>query len=87
MKRKLYPNVDFYSGILLKAIGIPVEMFTVMFAIGRIPGWVSNWKEIAENAKAASTVLGKYTPVLSCGICADGSALAARKNQRQLVSR
>ena len=52
VKRKLYPNVDFYSGILLKAIGIPVEMFTVMFAIGRIPGWVSNWKEIAENAKS-----------------------------------
>ena len=52
MKRKLYPNVDFYSGILLKAIGIPVEMFTVMFAIGRIPGWVSNWKEIAENPKS-----------------------------------
>jgi citrate synthase len=52
VKRKLYPNVDFYSGILLKAIGIPVEMFTVMFAIGRIPGWVSNWKEIAENSKS-----------------------------------
>jgi len=49
IKRKLYPNVDFYSGILLKAIGIPVEMFTVMFAIGRMPGWIANWKEIAEN--------------------------------------
>lgn len=45
--RKLYPNVDFYSGILLKAIGIPVEMFTVMFAIGRLPGWLANWREIA----------------------------------------
>jgi citrate synthase len=52
VKRKLYPNVDFYSGILLKAIGIPVEMFTVMFAIGRMPGWISNWKEIAENRKS-----------------------------------
>ena len=49
--RKLYPNVDFYSGILLKAIGIPVDMFTVMFAIGRMPGWIANWKEIAENPK------------------------------------
>lgn len=52
IQRKLYPNVDFYSGILLKAIGIPVEMFTVMFAIGRMPGWIANWKEIAENPKS-----------------------------------
>ncbi|MGJ3242993.1 MAG: citrate synthase [Opitutales bacterium] len=49
--RKLYPNVDFYSGILLKAIGIPTEFFTVMFAIGRMPGWIANWKEIAQNKK------------------------------------
>ncbi|MEC7486770.1 MAG: citrate synthase, partial [Verrucomicrobiota bacterium] len=47
VRRKLYPNVDFYSGILLKAIGIPLDMFTVMFAIGRMPGWIANWKEIA----------------------------------------
>ncbi len=52
IERKLYPNVDFYSGILLKAIGIPVEMFTVMFAIGRMPGWIANWKEIAEDEKS-----------------------------------
>jgi citrate synthase len=52
VQRKLYPNVDFYSGILLKAIGIPVEMYTVMFAIGRMPGWIANWKEIAENPKS-----------------------------------
>jgi len=52
VQRKLYPNVDFYSSILLKAIGIPVEMFTVMFAIGRMPGWIANWKEIAENPKS-----------------------------------
>lgn len=52
VKRKLYPNVDFYSGILLRAIGIPPEMFTVMFAIGRMPGWIANWKEIAENSKS-----------------------------------
>jgi len=41
----LYPNVDFYSGIVLRAIGIPLNMFTVMFAIGRLPGWISQWKE------------------------------------------
>ncbi len=46
LERKLYPNVDFYSGILLRAIGIPVNMFTVMFAIGRMPGWIANWYEV-----------------------------------------
>jgi citrate synthase len=43
--RKLYPNVDFYSGIILRAIGIPLNMFTVLFAIGRLPGWIAQWKE------------------------------------------
>ena len=47
----LYPNVDFYSGILLKAIGIPLNMFTVMFAIGRLPGWISQWKESSDDPK------------------------------------
>jgi citrate synthase len=46
--RKLYPNVDFYSGIIMRAIGIPLNMFTVMFAIGRMPGWIANWKEVRE---------------------------------------
>ncbi|KAF0093858.1 MAG: citrate synthase [Puniceicoccaceae bacterium 5H] len=49
--RKLYPNVDFYSGIVLRAIGIPVDMYTVMFAIGRMPGWIANWREVTENNK------------------------------------
>ena len=44
--RKLYPNVDFYSGIIYRALGIPTEMFTVMFALGRLPGWVAQWKEM-----------------------------------------
>jgi citrate synthase len=48
VERKLYPNVDFYSGIIMRAIGIPVEMFTVMFAIGRMPGWIANYKEVSE---------------------------------------
>jgi citrate synthase len=47
--RNLYPNIDFYSGILLRAIGIPLNMFTVMFAIGRLPGWISQWKESMED--------------------------------------
>ena len=51
ISRKLYPNVDFYSGIILRAIGIPLEMFTVMFAIGRMPGWIAQWREIADSPK------------------------------------
>ena len=46
--RGLYPNVDFYSGIIYKAIGIPTEMFTVMFALGRLPGWIAQWKEMLD---------------------------------------
>ncbi|RZK92446.1 MAG: citrate (Si)-synthase, partial [Hymenobacter sp.] len=49
IERKLYPNVDFYSGIIYKALGIPTEMFTVMFALGRLPGWIAQWKEMREN--------------------------------------
>ena len=49
VSRKLYPNVDFYSGLLYKAMGIPVNMFTVMFAIGRLPGWIAQWKEMMED--------------------------------------
>jgi citrate synthase len=45
MEYNLYPNVDFYSGIVLRAIGIPINMFTVMFAIGRLTGWIAQWKE------------------------------------------
>jgi citrate synthase len=46
--RHLYPNVDFYSGIILRALGIPLDMFTVVSAIGRMPGWIANWKEVYE---------------------------------------
>jgi citrate synthase len=50
VERKLYPNVDFYSGIIYRALGIPTNMFTVMFAIGRTPGWIAHWKEMSEDA-------------------------------------
>ncbi|QSS97718.1 citrate synthase [Psychroflexus sp. ALD_RP9] len=46
VKRKLYPNVDFYSGIIYRALGIPTDMFTVMFALGRLPGWIAQWREM-----------------------------------------
>ena len=51
VERKLYPNVDFFSGIIMRAVGIPIEMFTVIFAIGRMPGWIANFKEIMEDPK------------------------------------
>ena len=54
VERNLYPNVDFYSGIILRAIGIPVNMFTVIFAIGRLPGWIAHWAE--QNGSAASRI-------------------------------
>jgi citrate synthase len=49
VERKLYPNVDFYSGIIYRALGIPTDMFTVMFALGRLPGWIAQWKEMRED--------------------------------------
>lgn len=51
VQRGLYPNVDFYSGIIYRALGIPTDMFTVMFAIGRLPGWIAQWKEMLENGE------------------------------------
>ena len=52
VERKLYPNVDFYSGIIMRALGVPVEMFPVIFAIGRMPGWIANYREIMEDPKS-----------------------------------
>ena len=49
VEKKLYPNVDFYSGIIYRALGIPTDMFTVMFALGRLPGWIAQWKEMIES--------------------------------------
>ena len=59
--RKLYPNVDFYSGIIYKAMGIPTEMFTVLFAIGRLPGWIAQWKELRENKEPIGRPRQIYT--------------------------
>ena len=49
IKKKLYPNVDFYSGIILKAMGIPISLFTVIFAVARTVGWISHWNEMVED--------------------------------------
>ena len=51
VEKKLYPNVDFYSGIIYRALGIPTDMFTVMFALGRLPGWIAQWKEMTEKGE------------------------------------
>src|SRR6266446_8069245 len=72
VERKLYPNVDFYSGIIMRAIGIPMEMFTVIFAIGRMPGWIANFKEVMEDGQTriyrprqvyTGPALNHYTPL------------------------
>ena len=61
IERKLYPNVDFYSGIIYRAIGIPTRMFTVMFALGRLPGWIAQWKEMVENKEPIGRPRQIYT--------------------------
>jgi citrate synthase len=76
ISRKLYPNVDFYSGIIMRAIGIPMDMFTVMFAIGRMPGWIANFKEVMEDPDSriarprqiyTGETLRPYTPLEARG--------------------
>lgn len=71
-ERKLYPNVDFYSGLIYRAIGIPTNMFTVMFALGRLPGWIAHWKEMREDSTTkigrprqiyVGPKLSHYTPI------------------------
>ena len=61
VERKLYPNVDFYSGIIYRAMGIPKDMFTVMFALGRLPGWIAQWKEMRENREPIGRPRQIYT--------------------------
>jgi len=61
IEKKLYPNVDFYSGILYRAMGIPTDMFTVMFALGRLPGWLAQWKEMREQGTRINRPRQIYT--------------------------
>jgi citrate synthase len=76
VERKLYPNVDFYSGIIMKAIGIPVNMFTVMFAIGRMPGWIAQWKEQADEAESR---IARPRQIYTGPIKTDYTPMARRK--------
>ena len=75
IERKLYPNVDFYSGIIYRAIGIPTRMFTVMFALGRLPGWIAQWKEMVENKEP----IGRPRQIYTGALKRDYVALAERK--------
>jgi citrate synthase len=61
VERKLYPNVDFYSGIIYRALGFPTDMFTVLFALGRLPGWIAQWKEMHENKEPIGRPRQIYT--------------------------
>jgi len=76
VERKLYPNVDFYSGIIYRALGIPANMFTVMFALGRVPGWIAQWKEMHEDPRTkiarprqlyTGSLIRDYVPMIQRG--------------------
>lgn len=75
IERRLYPNVDFYSGIIYRAIGIPTDMFTVMFAFGRLAGWIAQWREMRQNQEPITRprqvyvgpTLREYVPIAKRG--------------------
>ena len=75
VERKLYPNVDFYSGIIYRALGIPVEMFTVMFALGRLPGWIAQWREM----RLRNEPIGRPRQIYTGANARDFVALKKRK--------
>ena len=65
IERKLFPNVDFYSGIIYRAMGFPVEMFTVLFALGRLPGWIAQWREMMDDKQPIGRPRQIYTGPVS----------------------
>ena len=75
VERKLYPNVDFYSGITLRALGFPTNMFTVLFALGRLPGWIAHWKEMIESP---TTKIGRPRQIYTGAPQRDYVPLASR---------
>ena len=78
---KLYPNVDFYSGVIYRAIGIPVEMFTAMFAIGRLPGWIAHWLEMRRSPGKKSAARARSTTAPpSVILCRSRSGNTAQKS-------
>ena len=77
VERKLYPNVDFYSGIIYRALGFPTSMFTVLFAIGRLPGWIAHWKEMMEDP---TTKIGRPRQIYTGATARDYQPIAERKS-------
>ncbi|MCU1602140.1 MAG: citrate synthase, partial [Frankiales bacterium] len=75
VSRKLYPNVDFYTGVIYKALGFPTEMFTVLFALGRLPGWIAQWREMIEDP---ATKIGRPRQIYVGERARDYRELAAR---------
>jgi citrate synthase len=75
-ERKLYPNVDFYSGLIYRALGFPTNMFTVMFALGRLPGWIAHWKEMLEDP---STKIGRPRQIYTGPVLTDYTPIEERK--------
>ena len=87
IERKLYPNVDFYSGIIYRAMGIPVQMFTVLFAIGRLPGWIAHWMEMhASPTKKICRPRQIYTGPHKARISCRSKSVAAAHNRRLSVA-
>jgi citrate synthase len=84
VSRKLYPNVDFYSGIILKAMGFPTSMFTVIFAVARTVGWVSQWKEMIEDP---SQRIGRPRQIYTGPTACHRRAFAARRRWSRPVSK
>ena len=74
-QRRLYPNVDFYTGVIYKAMGFPTRMFTVLFAIGRLPGWIAQWKEMLESPE---TKIGRPRQVYTGSDARDYVAIEQR---------
>ena len=75
VSRKLYPNVDFYTGVIYKALGFPTEMFTVLFAIGRLPGWISQWREMIADPQ---TKIGRPRQIYTGAPARDYVPIASR---------
>jgi citrate synthase len=75
ISRKLYPNVDFYTGLIYKAMGFPTRMFTVMFALGRLPGWIAQWREMIEDPE---TKIGRPRQVYTGEVLRDYNPITTR---------
>ena len=77
IERKLYPNVDFYTGVIYRAMGFPTKMFTVLFALGRLPGWIAHWREMIATRRTGSAARASSTSAPPSGVPPGAAALTA----------